>query len=420
METARALSENLADLLRREHDSLAEFLIVLADFDRRRLWVELGYASLFAFLHRELRLSKAAAQYRKVAAELIQEVPSVVEALRDGRLCFTSIIELARVVTAANWETVLPRFYGLSRREAMEVVAALQPHPAPPIRTVATSVRPHLRQNEASASPALALGGANETVSTIPPGASLGCVSRSVSSTGEPASLSLGGDCDPRALGPLDPNHGGGSRSVSSTGEPASPTALPSTASSGPFVALARPAEVVPLTAGLSRLHLTVSKEFMKKLEAAGDAMSHGMPGATPAEILEAGLELLLAQAAKRKALVKKPRSNTRPAQGDHIPAHVRREVWKRDGAKCQWPVSSGGVCGATRHLELDHIHPRSSGGPSTAENLRVVCKSHNDLAARLALGDDLMDRYTAGLRGTARRPHSARANDGTATSSPP
>jgi hypothetical protein len=68
METARALTENLATLLRRENGALAEFLVALADFDRRRLWVELGHASLFAFLHRELRLSKAAAQYRKVAA----------------------------------------------------------------------------------------------------------------------------------------------------------------------------------------------------------------------------------------------------------------------------------------------------------------------------------------------------------------
>ena len=129
METARALSENLSSLLRREHGALGDFLVALANFDERRLWVQLGHASLFYYLHRELRLSKAAAQYRKVAAELIQRVPAVVEPLQDGRLCLTSIIEAAKVATAANWETVLPRFFGLSRREAMEVVAALEPMP---------------------------------------------------------------------------------------------------------------------------------------------------------------------------------------------------------------------------------------------------------------------------------------------------
>jgi hypothetical protein len=138
MEAAHALTENLAALLRREHDALAEFLVALADFDRRRAWAELGYPSLFYFLHRELHLSKGAAQYRKVAAELIEQVPAVIEPLRSGKLCLTSIIEAAKVVTAENWETVLPRFYELSKREAMEVVAALQPHPAPPVRTVIT------------------------------------------------------------------------------------------------------------------------------------------------------------------------------------------------------------------------------------------------------------------------------------------
>ncbi len=36
MDTARALTENLAALLSREHVALAEFLVALADFDRRR------------------------------------------------------------------------------------------------------------------------------------------------------------------------------------------------------------------------------------------------------------------------------------------------------------------------------------------------------------------------------------------------
>src|SRR5512138_1595399 len=130
---ARALTENLA--------ALPAFLVALADFDRRRAWVEMGYASLFYYLHRELRLSKGAAQYRKVAAELIQQVPGIVEPLRRGDLCLSSVIEAAKVVTAENWQTVLPRFYGLSRREAMEVVAELQPHPAPPERMVITPVR---------------------------------------------------------------------------------------------------------------------------------------------------------------------------------------------------------------------------------------------------------------------------------------
>jgi len=160
----------------------------------------------------------------------------------------------------------------------------------------------------------------------------------------------------------------------------------------------------VPLTAEQTRLHTTVSARFMRKLEAARDALSHARPGATEGEILEAGLDLLLAQAAKRKGLVEKPRKERRPAKGDHIPAWVKREVWKRDGGKCQFPLASGGVCGSTRHLEFDHIRPLSQGGTSTVDNVRIACRPHNDRAARLALGDETMDRFTRGLRGARRR----------------
>jgi hypothetical protein len=95
MNDARESSLRLADLLHREHCSMADFLIALADFDRRRLWLRLGHSSLFYFLHRELRLSKGAAYYRKVAADLIQRFPDVIEPLRAGKLCITSVGELA-------------------------------------------------------------------------------------------------------------------------------------------------------------------------------------------------------------------------------------------------------------------------------------------------------------------------------------
>jgi hypothetical protein len=119
MTTARDLSSQLAALLRREHCAMADFLVALAGFDRKRLWVELGYPSLFYYLHRELGLSKGAAHYRKTAAELIQRFPAIVEPLQDGRLCITSIVELAKVIAPENCDEVLPRFFHRSKREAM-------------------------------------------------------------------------------------------------------------------------------------------------------------------------------------------------------------------------------------------------------------------------------------------------------------
>ena len=112
---ARESSRRLAELLRHERDDLAAFLVALAGFDRERLWLQLGHATLISYLHRELRLPHAAAHYRKVAAGLIQDFPEVVEPLRQGKLCLPGAADLARVITPENRAEVLPRFFHRSR-----------------------------------------------------------------------------------------------------------------------------------------------------------------------------------------------------------------------------------------------------------------------------------------------------------------
>jgi hypothetical protein len=326
---------------------MADFLVALADFDDRRLWLKLGHSSLFAFLHRELGLSKGASHFRKTAAELIQRFPEVVEPLRDGRLCITSIVELAKVITPANRAEVLPRFFHASKQEAKAVAAEICPQVAVPRREVVTAVAPVSHRPLPS------------VASTRP--------LRQTSAEVRPVELAL---------------------------SPPPPAAPP-------------PRTVAePLTADLRRLHVTVSKQFMEKLETARDALSHSRPGADAEAILEAGLDLLIERAAKRKGIVAKPRSVRRPLSltesSTRIPASVKREVWVRDGGRCQWPLDGGGVCGSTLRLEFDHIVPVARGGDPTVSNLRLCCRLHNALAARCVFGDAWMDRFVRSPRSTA------------------
>src|SRR5919198_5420664 len=139
---ARELSNQLLTLLRKEQSAMADFLLALADFDQKKLWRDLGHASLFSFLRRELGLSAGAAQYRKTAAELVQKFPEVEAALREGRLCLSSVVELAKVLTPANQHEVLPKFFGLSRREAEAMAVSIRPVEVAPRRDVVTAVRP--------------------------------------------------------------------------------------------------------------------------------------------------------------------------------------------------------------------------------------------------------------------------------------
>jgi hypothetical protein len=356
MDNARDFAARLLDLLRREQGAMADFLVALAAFDDRRLWMQLGHASLFAFLHRELGLSKGASHFRKVAAELIQRFPEVVPPLRDGRLCITSIVELAKVMTPENRAEVLPRFFHASKQEAKAVAAEICPQEAVPQRVVVTAQPSAASRPLAALSPASLL---RQTVAEV-----------------RPVELALAAPAAP---------------------EPAPPRTL-----------------AEPLTADLRRLHVTVSKRFLEKLEVARVALSHSHPGADAEAILEAGLDLLVERAARRKGIVGSPRkpkhalspalapANT-GARESFIPAAVKREVWIRDEGRCQWPIDGGGVCGSTLRLEYDHIVPRALGGDSSVGNLRLCCRLHNQLAARRAFGDELMDRF-------ARNPRSAEA----------
>src|SRR5512135_1368157 len=139
METARDLSDRLAVLLRREHGALAEFLIGLAEFDQRQAWRELGYSSLFVYLTRHLGVSNGSAHYRSVAARLVQRHPALLEALREGKICFSVMVELSKVLTLENEAEVLPRFFHRSKNEARAVTAELRPQPVPK-RTVVTAL----------------------------------------------------------------------------------------------------------------------------------------------------------------------------------------------------------------------------------------------------------------------------------------
>ena len=307
---AREWSLRIADLLRRERASVVDVLLALAEFDRLALYRQLGHASLFDFLHKELGLSRGMAHYRLVATRLVEQFPEVVEPLRDGRLCMSSVIELARVITEVNRADVLPKFFDKSRQEAKQVAAEIRPAEVVPVRTVVTSGR-------ASSTVELELIG-------VSPGNAPAQVERPVA----PA---------PRTV-------------------------------------------VEPLTRQETRMHVTVSPAFMTLLKKARAGQSHVQPGATDEQVLTAALELLVAQQEKRKA---------------SVPAKVKREVRVRDGGKCQWPLDSGGICGSTLRLEIDHVVPRGKGGVSTVDGCRLLCAVHNQLAARRVYGDDWMDRFT-------------------------
>ena len=89
-----------------------------------------------------------------------------------------------------------------------------------------------------------------------------------------------------------------------------------------------------------------------------------------------------------------------------YIPASIRREVWERDQGRCTFVATTGHRCEAQATLEYDHIVPVARGGTSTAGNLRLLCRAHNQHVAEQIFGEGFMHE----IRERAREVAGARA----------
>ena len=126
-------------------------------------------------------------------------------------------------------------------------------------------------------------------------------------------------------------------------------------------------------------MQFTLSRETHDKLRRAQDLLRHSIPSGDPAAIFDRALSLLLADLEKVKlASTARPRAAKRSASGSrHVPAAVKRKVWKRDGAQCAF-VGTQGRCTERGFLEFHHVEPHAVGGQAVVQNVELRCRAHN------------------------------------------
>src|ERR671928_2080986 len=93
-----ALARRLVDLVGEERRVQAEFLVHLEEFDRRRAWAEAGFPSLWEYMLRVLHLREGATWRRMTAMRTVRRFPQLLDALREGRLCLSTLGLLAPVL----------------------------------------------------------------------------------------------------------------------------------------------------------------------------------------------------------------------------------------------------------------------------------------------------------------------------------
>jgi hypothetical protein len=161
--------------------------------------------------------------------------------------------------------------------------------------------------------------------------------------------------------------------------------------------ALERPANrpaVTPLAPGRYRVQFTIGEATHGKLRRVQELLRREIPDGDPGTIFDRALALLLEDVVRRKlAVTPKPRG-TRPAEtkpaspmgrrSRHIPARVRRAVWRRDRGRCAFVGANGQRCTERAFLELHHREPYAIGGEATVANISLRCRRHNAYEAAL------------------------------------
>jgi hypothetical protein len=150
-----------------------------------------------------------------------------------------------------------------------------------------------------------------------------------------------------------------------------------------------RPPEIKLLAPERYKVQSTISAETHEKLRRVQDLLRHTIPNGDVTAILDRALTLLLTELSRtRLAATDRPRCSTTgsSSRSRHIPAAVKREVWTRDGGCCAFQGELG-RCTETGFLEFHHVVPYVDRGETSAGNLQLRCRAHNQYEMDLWCG---------------------------------
>jgi len=157
-----------------------------------------------------------------------------------------------------------------------------------------------------------------------------------------------------------------------------------------------------PLSPGRYKIQFTAGKELHDDLERLQALMRSEVPdGDLAAIIAKAVREMRQRLEARRFAQVRSPGPPTSPpdASSRHIPAEVRRLVYRRDGSQCRFVDAQGRRCPERHRLEYHHRHAFGRGGGPEPDNICLVCGPHNRYLAELDYGRKKMSQYWRSTR---------------------
>jgi RuvA, C-terminal domain len=329
----RILLHDLAALVARDRSTTATLLAHIGEVDARKLYLPAARPSMYAYCVQELRLSEDSAYKRIQAARVVRQYPVAFEMLADGRLHLSAVCLLATHMNPGNASDLL--------------LAA------------ANKTKSEIEQLIAKRFPSTELLELTQVISA--------------------ASIDRG----QLAPGQVHALHEVHARASANQLAP------------GPVEASTPRARLQPVASQRFALQVMVGQGTHDKLRYAKSLLRHQIPSGDMAAVLDRALDALIVKLEKSKfAATDRPRARRQPMSPDsrHIPAHVKRAVWARDGVQCTFVSETGHRCQARALLEFDHIEEVARGGSASTDRMRLLCRAHNQYAAECKFGAEFMN----------------------------
>jgi hypothetical protein len=326
---------------------------------------------MHAFCVGDLGFSDDAAYNRIQVARAARRFAAIVDALRSGAVHLTGLRMLVPHLTPENHRDVLREAAGKSKRAIEELVARLAPQPPGPdaVRKLPESTPRN-----------------DQPVGLVP----LGVAPEAPETTTLLPALAL----------------------------PAPPSMRPaSVAEAHGLGRTTDPRECMqPLAEESYKVQFTASRRLRDKVLEAQDLLRHRVPNGSLAIIVEAAMDLLIDQVKKERFATGRKSRNPSPANASapdardpqpadavagpaasrHIPDAVKRAVYRRDCGRCTFVDDCGRRCPEKGFLEFDHVDGYARKRRHSVDDLRLLCRAHNQRAAEKMYGRAFMERRVA------------------------
>ena len=363
----RELLGNLQKFNQKECKLKVLVLLYLSEIDTRKLYLPMGYSSLFDFCTMHLRYTRATAARRIRSARAAAKYPEVLELLLSGEINITTLSMISDILDQDNHEEILSAIRGRSTRAVELLVSRHRP-----VNIIRDTVRPIcVRRRVEESRVACGTGPSAETNSNCPH------FTPSAETKSSPSSLpgrvileqrlKLGFTVTPEFMAKYNRI-----KSLLSNKHPKGVN----------FEMLFE----ILMNEYLEKHDPDRRRARRKKRAANRDKITKRNPEKQGSQRTRGAINRDQAGKGDRRNKIKEPNCGSR-----RIPPAIRDQVYARDGGICSFIGANGKRCGSTWDLEIDHVIPFAQGGNNSLGNLRLLCRKHNLYQAERAYGEEFI-----------------------------